>query len=79
MMFVALKVRDMKKSIKWYTDILGMQQMPYPKVNKHETQIQVTCIYVCVPVLVLYSVSMYDSTVLAVYTYSLKYGMQHTC
>jgi predicted lactoylglutathione lyase len=44
MMFVALKVRDMKKSIKWYTDTLGMQQMPYPKVNMHaETHIQVTC------------------------------------
>ncbi|CAM9711483.1 unnamed protein product [Choristocarpus tenellus] len=29
-MFVAVKVRDMKKAIKWYTEVLGMSQLAYP-------------------------------------------------
>lgn len=28
--FVAVKVADTKKSIAWYTDVAGMQKMPYP-------------------------------------------------
>lgn len=29
-MFVAIKVKDLKRSITWYTDIAGMTQSPYP-------------------------------------------------
>lgn len=29
-MFVTIKVKDLKRSIEWYTDIAGMTQLPYP-------------------------------------------------
>ena len=32
-MFVAVKVKDIKRSIKWYTDIAGMTKFPYPKAR----------------------------------------------
>lgn len=32
-MFVGVKVKDMKRSIKWYTDIAGMSVLPYPKAR----------------------------------------------
>lgn len=32
-MFVAVKVKDMKRSIKWYTDVAGMTKFPYPRAR----------------------------------------------
>lgn len=32
-MFAVFKVKDMKKSIKWYTDVAGMMKFPYPKAR----------------------------------------------
>lgn len=29
-MFVAVKVKDLKKSVQWYTDVAGMSKFPYP-------------------------------------------------
>lgn len=32
-MFVAVKVKDIKQSIKWYTDVAGMTKFPFPKAR----------------------------------------------
>lgn len=32
-MFVAVKVKDIKRSIKWYTDVAGMTKFPYPRAR----------------------------------------------
>lgn len=32
-MFVAVKVKDLKSSIQWYTDIAGMTKLPYPRAR----------------------------------------------
>lgn len=32
-MFVAVKVKDMKRSMQWYTDVAGMSKLPFPKAR----------------------------------------------
>lgn len=32
-MFLAIKVKDMKRSVQWYTDIAGMSKLPFPKAR----------------------------------------------
>lgn len=32
-MFLAVKVKDIKRSIQWYTDVAGMSRLPFPKAR----------------------------------------------
>lgn len=33
-MFLAVKVKDMKRSVQWYTDVAGMTKLPFPRARE---------------------------------------------